>query len=227
MMSNPGTPPLPELIRAYNQQCEHQADGYVLGDRRTDRPELARALSRERLTSKSEDELARLANDLRQMGTIQYGSPGPQSSFYGELNTPASRARIARTLHYLLYGRGRQEHITDRLHQCISRKGDYKVKGIAEAIAVKALAIMQPERWIPCYMVSGVPDRKTGKLKDKKTVLRILGMDLPPTRRTADLAATTNDLIRDTLRAAGIEDEPWRMEDFAWWLTETYQPHSN
>lgn len=226
-MSNPGTPSLPEPIRAFNQQCEHRADRYVLGDRRSHRLVLAGALTHERLASRSEDELKRLANDLRQMATIQYDSPGPQSGFCGELKIPASRARITRTLHYLLYGRGRQEQVTDRLHQSISRKGDYKVKGIGEAIAVKALAVMQPERWIPCFMVKGVPDSETGKLKDKKTVLRVLGIDLPPGRRTAELAASCNDLIREMLRTAGIEDEPWRMEDFAWWLTETYQPSRN
>lgn len=223
-MSNSRTPSLPELIRAYNQQCERRADGYVLGDRRAHRPELARALTQQRLTSKSEDDLERLANDLHQMTTIQYGSPGPQSGFDSELKTPAGRARIARTLRYLLYGRARQEQVTERLHQCIYRDGEYKTKGIGEAIAVKALAVMQPERWIPCFMVNGRPDPKTGRLKDKKTVLRVLGMELPPRRRTADLAAASNDLIRETLRTAGIEDEAWRMEDFAWWLTETYQP---
>jgi hypothetical protein len=44
-------------------------------------------------------------------------------------------------------------------------EGRYKLPGVAEAIVVKALAVTFPERWIPCFVADGTPEKGTGRKK--------------------------------------------------------------
>ena len=89
---------------------------------------------------------------------------------------------------------------------------------------MKALAIVYPRRWIPCYITNGTRDERTGEKRDKTTVLHILNRSVPTGLTLAEAAASTNDTIKSVMLAAGGPDAPWRMQDFAWWLIKNYQP---
>jgi hypothetical protein len=40
--------------------------------------------------------------------------------------------------------------------------GRYKLRDVVEAIMVKALAVTSSERWIPCFVADGTPEKGTG-----------------------------------------------------------------
>ena len=185
---------LAELVDQFRAET-----GYPAGrvERDTERGELAQALTPEGLTEPDVRLLRRLAGPA-------YGSPGPQPGFNRLLQADHDVTRVADTLRFLLFGPG---DVVDRLDECI--RGERKLPAVGEAMMVKALAVAEPQRWIPCYVTGG----KVGKL----TILDVLGMEAPAGLGVGAAAAATNDAIRQRLQPH-LPDDPWGMQDFTWWL---------
>jgi hypothetical protein len=165
--------------------------------RDAERAELAQALSRDGLSDPD-------VHLLRQLAGPAYGRPGLQPGYYVLLQTGAGVEAVAATFRYLLYGPG---EVVDRLEDCIH--GEHKLRGVGEAMMVKALAVADPGRWFPTHVTTG----KVGKL----AVLEALGEQLPA-GLTAGAAAASNDRIRQLLDPH-FPGDPWGVQEFAWWLT--------
>ena len=200
-------PDVAGLVREYRAKYP----GGYLDDRRQDGPYLAAALTE---ASLREPDRAR----LRGLVGLAYGSPGPQPGFSSLLSTREGSLRAARTLTYLLYGPGGSGQITRRLDECIARDGAYKLPRVGEAIMVKALAVTCPERWIPCFVADGTPDKRTRRKKGKWTILNLLGVRERPGLSPGAAAVISNDLIKEILAGHLPADDPWGMQDFTWWL---------
>ncbi len=185
---------LGELVEQFRTQT-----GYPAGRARRDgeRAELAAALTPEGLADPDLPLLRRLAGPA-------YGSPGPQPGFNRLLQTEEDLARVTGSLQFLLYGPG---DVVARLEDCLA--GDRKLPGVGEAMLVKALAVTDAQRWIPCYPTRG----KVGK----RTILDLLGAEVPGGLSAGAAAAATNDAIRDLLEPH-LPGDPWGMQEFTWWL---------
>jgi hypothetical protein len=195
------------LVRRYRE--EYPA-GY-LDDRRRDGPDLATALTTQSLHNPDLEQLRKLAS-------WAYGYPGPQPGFNRLLRTREGTLRAAETLSHVLYGQGGQQKVARRLDAAILPDGIYKLSGVGEAILVKALAVTFPDRWIPCFVADGTPEKGTGRKKGKWTILRMLGAPERPGLSPGEAAMVTNDLIRRLLEVYLPPNDPWGMQDFTWWL---------
>jgi len=120
--------------------------------------------------------------------------PGNMSVLNTEWNAlgPAEASqRVRDTVRYLLYG---PDHTSmeDRLTQLIRRYGGLGMKGLNESLLTKVLCIMQPERFLPILMYSGV----SGK---REIAEAVYGLDLPPKGATSmtpgRLVFWSNDLL--------------------------------
>lgn len=123
---------------------------------------------------------------LRRLAGPAYGSPGPQPGFNRLLQTDEGTARVVATLSYLLHGPG---EVSERLEGCLT--GEHKLPGVGEAIMAKALAVADPQRWIPSFVTRG----KVGKL----VILGLLGGDQPAAAGAAAAAIASNDAVRALL----------------------------
>lgn len=185
---------LGELVEQFIAETDYPAGRM---EHETERDELAAALTPQALT----DPDVRL---LRRLAGPAYGSPGPQPGFNRLLQTDEGIVRVADTLRFLLYGPG---DVVDRLDDCI--RGERKLPAVGESMMVKALAVAEPQRWIPHFVTGG----KVGKL----TILDVLGMEAPGGLGVGAAAAATNDAIRLRLQPH-LPDDPWGMQNFTWWL---------
>ncbi len=208
-MAEPDRPDIPRLIREYRNAYPNG----ILKLRQLSRlGELRQALAPEQLTLDTAGNLYLLATDT-------YGDPGPQTSFKTMLQERDDIETLTSSLRGLLYGEGEVE---DRLDERIADNGRRRIKGVRETIMVKALAVIYPQRWVPWFLVEGEP-HKSGLKRGKLTFLRLLAVNPPSGRLTrGQLAAATSDLLRNTLLQAGFPDEPWKMQDFTWWLAERH-----
>ena len=78
-----------------------------------------------------------------------YGGAGNQARINEHLRAGAQAiAKLARTIRHLLYGPGEEE---DRLDDVLDDPG-WRVRGFAEALATKCLAIVYPDRWLPLFL---------------------------------------------------------------------------
>lgn len=186
---------LAELVERFRADVGYPPEGRV--ERERERDELAAALAPHALDDPDVPVLRRLAGRA-------YGSPGPQRGFNALLQSEEGLPSVVETLRYLLYGRGEVEQ---RLNECI--QGERKLPKVGEAILVKALAVVFPQRWIPCYVTRG----KIGKFQ----ILELLGEDPPIGMSAAETAARSNDRIRELLNPLFPHD-PWGAQEFTWWL---------
>jgi hypothetical protein len=182
-----------------------------LDDRRSDGPALAAVLTEASLGNPD-------AGLLRRLPSWAYGYPGPQPGFKRLMKTREGKLRAARTLRYVLYGPGGEQDVAQRLDEAILPGGSYKLPDVAEAILVKALSAAFPERWIPCFVADGTPDKETGRKKGRWTILGLLGVSRQNGLSPGAAAVVTNDSIRRLLEAHLPADDPWGMQDFTWWL---------
>jgi hypothetical protein len=109
---------------------------------------------------------------------------------------------------HLLFGPGSDEA---RLNDVFDPKSRWKVQGFAEALAVKCLAIVYPDRWIPFFVYPGE--------NGKKAIMRLLPIS-PLNERgksKAALAKESNDVLRELLKPY-FGDDPWGPVVFLWWL---------
>ncbi len=183
------------LVAEFREKMDYPADRRAQRD--AERDELAAALTPQALDEPDLPLLRRLAGPA-------YGSPGPQPGFNRLLKDDSTLTQVVGMLRYLLYGDG---EVQDRLDECIA--GPRKLPGVGEAMPVKALAVLEPERWIPCYVTNG----KVGKRK----ILELLGAAVHDGLTPGAAAAETNDLLRERL-GPHFPGDPWGMQEFNWWL---------
>ncbi len=186
---------LAELVEQFRAEVDYPDGGRPRPH--TERAELAPALSRDGLDDPDVELLRRLA------GTA-YGRPGMQPGYYVMLQTSDGVGAVAETFRYLLFGPG---DVADRLDDCI--QGQHKLRGVGEAMMVKALAVTDPERWFPNYVTTG----KVGKL----AVLDVLGEQPPAQLTPGAVAVASNDRIRQRLEPH-FPGDPWGVQEFTWWL---------
>jgi hypothetical protein len=186
---------LTELVAEFREATDYPAGRRAQRD--AERLELAEGLTPDTL---AEPDLAL----LRRLAGSAYGSPGPQPGFNRLLRDEHEVERVLEMLRHLIYGEG---ELTDRLDDCIV--GPQRLHGVGEAMAVKALAVTEPERWIPCYVTNGAVG--------KRRILELMGAAAPDGLSPGAAAAATNDLLRERLEPHFPED-PWGMQEFSWWL---------
>ncbi|WP_460526580.1 AAA family ATPase [Flindersiella endophytica] len=194
---------LADLVEAFRKEVDYPVNGRE--ERARERAELAAALT---LTALDEPALPL----LRRLAGPAYGSPGSQPGFNRLLQSEETTARLMSTLRHLLHGPGEVEQ---RLDDCLG--GDYKLPGVGEAMLVKALAVADPQRWIPCYVTAG----KVGKLQ----ILELLGEEPPTGLTPGGLAAACNDQIRSRLEPY-LPDDPWGVQEFTWWRLRRRVPEA-
>ena len=188
---------LADLVADFRAQTGYPQGGRPERDR--ERDDLAAALTDEALAEPDVDLLRRLAGPA-------YGSPGPQSHFNVRLQTPDGVERVADALRYLLYGEG---EIEERLDAVLS--GEQRVPGLGEALATKALAVTNPNRWFPTYVT------RSRNQVGKADVLRVLDLpEVPAGLSSGQRAVWSNDTIHRAL-APHFDGDSWGMEEFAWW----------
>ncbi|MET3808883.1 hypothetical protein ABIB25_005913 [Nakamurella sp. UYEF19] len=188
-------PELEALVRQFRNEVGYPIDGNP--ERNQQREELSAALTRDGLAEPNIPLLRRLAGPA-------YGSPGSQPGFNRLLQTDVGISQVAETLRFLLYGGG---DLIDRLDTCI--RGERKLPAVGEAMMVKALAVVDPRRWIPCYVTSG----PNGKM----AIADLLGLEKPDGQTPGARAVASNDAIRELLEPY-LADDPWGMQEFNWWL---------
>ncbi|MDQ3457129.1 MAG: hypothetical protein M3513_17085 [Actinomycetota bacterium] len=135
--------------------------------------------------------------DLKAFANTPIGAnPGNVTVFNNEWNAlgPAEASqRVRDSVRFLLYGSDRVS-MPDRLTQLIRPSGGRGMKGFSEALLTKVLCVMQPERFLPILMYSGV----AGKREIAESVY---GLVLPPKAATSmtqgRLVFWSNDLLRE------------------------------
>jgi hypothetical protein len=176
-------------------------EGYPIdrdSKRKTERSELAMSLTPEAL---KEPDTA----SLRRIGGPAYGSPGPQSAFMSLMASDEGPEQVGQALSYLLYGEG---ELAERFNDVL--EGKYALRGMKEALITKALAVQNPDEWLPTYVTAGP--------KGKRAMIRKLGLN--PTDNdisTGELAIRTNAQLREALRPH-FQTDTWGMMRFLFWL---------
>ncbi len=189
---------LSALVDMFREEKPYPYEGDP--ERQAQRSDLAAALTADALLDPDLDTLRRFAGGA-------YGSPGPQSRFNTQLQTASGAQRIAEALEYLLRGDGELE---ERMQQLLS--GERRVSGLGEALLTKALAVTEPDRWMPNYVT--VSRNGVGKID----VLRLLDLgEIPDGLTQAGAAIWANDRLRQALEPYFGEDA-WGMQEFSWWL---------
>jgi len=88
----------------------------------------------------------------------------------------------------------------------------WKVRGFGEALAVKCLAIVFPDRWLPFFLYPG----KYGK----RAIMRLPELPIEPLfeegNSRAQLAVESNDALR-ALLVPYFEDDVTGATRFLWW----------
>ncbi len=149
---------------------------------------------------------------LRRLGANAYGLPGQQPAYFGLLRREDGVTRWVETLRFLLHGPG---DVVERLDDCLN--GGHRVPGMAEAILIKALAVTDPQRWVPNYVTKG----PAGKL----ALLAAIGDDFLRPAGQAEAAVASNDRIRE-LFEPHFPGDPWGIQEFCWWLRAESGPAS-
>ena len=171
---------LGRLVAEFRRKTPYPPNGR--DDRNQERSDLGAALTLEGLNEPDIGLLRRLAGSA-------YGGPGAQPGFYKLLQSDAGVDNVTRTFRHLLFG---TEDVARRLDDCMS--GEYKLPRVGEAMLVKALAVTDPDRWIPCFVSRG----PVGKL----VILALLGLDIHESAVGGATAVATNDAIRITLSSS-------------------------
>lgn len=184
------------LVRRFRTETGYPSEGNPQRER--ERSELAEGLTPSALDDPDLDVLRRLAGPA-------YGSPGPQPGFNRLLNDEETAACVVNIIKDLLYG---DDEINVRVENAMI--GPAALPGFKQAMVTKALAVVDPDRWVPNYVTTG----DVGK----RTVLLLLGLPLTPTGGSlADEIVDSNDRIRERLDEF-FPDDPWGMQEFSWWL---------
>ena len=178
------------------------------------RLELLATLARPSLDDAIADPTAAHVDAFRRIASNAYGGPGNQV----QLNVYLSRGpelavpALARAIRHLLYGRGNE---VERLDQVLEDRA-WKVHGFGEALAVKCLAIVFPDRWLPLFLYPG----KNGK----RAMMRLPELPIEPLHQAgkscAELATDSNAAFRELLRPY-FGDDVWAAVRFLWWRLQS------
>jgi MoxR-like ATPase len=174
------------------------------------RRELAELLAEDVLLQAADDPSTVDASAFNRLAGGAYGSPGNQSVFNRFLRRGDEAVqRTARTLHHLLYGPGDD---VDRLDEVLEL-AERKVPGLAEGVATKALAVLNPDVWIPLYVYDSANGKKAAMQLPE---LGLTGLD-EAGKSVGRLAKEANDRLRERLEPA-LPGDPWGQMAFLWWL---------
>ena len=150
---------------------------------------------------------------FRQFTVRHYGGPGNQSRLLAYLKESgeAGLRRLVDAFRHLLYGEGSvEQRLTDLLEDAT-----WKVPGLGEALAVKALAVTDPARFMPLFVFW------SGGGHGKRDFMRIPALELPPFDESGltrgQKAVQSNDRLRDAL-APYLGADTYAMSWFLWWL---------
>ena len=128
------------FIRDQGYPSQHDQDQVAA------RTDLLRALTREALDSAIAVPGMVDPAAFREIASNRYGGPGNQIQLNVHLRAGTQAiASLARTIRHLLCGPGDD---VDRLDDVLENSAG-KVRGFGEALAVKCLAIVYPDRWLP------------------------------------------------------------------------------
>jgi 5-methylcytosine-specific restriction enzyme B len=147
---------------------------------------------------------------FRRLMTGNYGGPGPQShlSKYLKASGEEDIERFLSTLRFLLYGDG---DVSDRLDAVLD-EDEWRIAGFGESLAVKCLAVTDPERWLPLFVY------KSTHGAGKEDVMRVLQLPVPDEELSVGkLAVRSNDVLRE-LAEPLLPGDPWGQSSFFWWL---------
>jgi len=152
-------------------------------------------------------------HEFRRIASNAYGGPGNQIQINVYLRAgPAAVPALARTIRHLLYGPSNE---VDRLDD-VFEDSAWKVRGFGEALAVKCLAIVYPDRWLPLFLYPG----KNGK----RAMMRLPELPIEPLsehgKSRAELALESNDALR-TILLPHFGDDAWGPVQFLWWRLQS------
>jgi 5-methylcytosine-specific restriction enzyme B len=152
---------------------------------------------------------------FRQFTVGNYGGPGPQSRLLAYLKESGESGvtRLLDTFRHLLYSDGPVEQRLDD----VLESGQWRVRGLGESLAVKALAVTDPGRFIPLMVFW------SGSGHGKLDFMRIPALGLPPFDESGltrgEKAVQSNDLLCSTLEPY-LGDDTHAMSWFLWWLAD-------
>lgn len=195
-----GSVSLAKLVAIFRDEEKYPTD--FDEQQKARREEMAAQLSHEEL-------LAGDLIDIRWMwNTNVWGGPGPQANLNATVRDaePHEQRAILVKLDHLLWGPAEEE---DRINRALD-PNDLGVSGLGEAVIMKLLAVVRPERFIPVFPYGG----KSGK----KHHLDLLGLTPPdPTLSRGEVQVRANDLLRQALEPH-FGNDPWGMNRFLYWL---------
>lgn len=195
---------LAALVEQFRNEAGYPEEGRP--ERNQQRADLAAALTQEALLEPDVDLLRRFASSA-------YGSPGPQSHFNTQLQTASGIRHVTDGLEFLLRGEG---ELRDRLDSML--RGERRVTGMGEALLTKALAVTDPDHWLPNYVT------RSRNEVGKTDVLRVLHLpQLPDDLSQADAAIWTNDTLYRALEPY-FGNDAWGMQEFTWWALKRTNP---
>ncbi|HEU4971306.1 MAG TPA: AAA family ATPase [Gaiellaceae bacterium] len=194
---------LSQLAAAFKTERPYPTEKDELN--RSQRQEMAAALTREELEVLDTDLFRKLINGKR------YGNPGPQSVLNSSMKALDSEglADFAAKLQEFLWGEDPAEQRLDRVLDW----NDLGMKGLGESVAFKLLAVSQPERFLPVFPLRG----DMGKL----AMLKRLGLPLPSSsgKSLGTQHVEANDALRAQLEPL-FPGDPWAMAQFGYWLLQ-------
>jgi 5-methylcytosine-specific restriction protein B len=177
------------------------------------RSELQKALARENLEAVQRDPSKYDSLQMGRFAASAYGGAGQQSQLHTGVSEggDAAKSRLARSLWHLLYDVDVDEG--QRIDDLTSNE-EWRVRGLGESLAVKALAVVYPDRWLPAFVYGG--DR------GKKRLIQIPELELGPIDEqrfgsVGALAVESNRRLREVLEPL-FSDDPWGQVQFAYWL---------
>jgi hypothetical protein len=177
------------------------------------RKDLLRTLTRESLDSAIAAPGTADPAAFREIASGRYGGPGNQIQLNVHLGGGREAiASLARTIRHLLYGPGAD---VDRLDDVLENSA-WKVRGFGEALAVKCLAIVYPDRWLPLFLYPGT--------SGKRAMMQLPELPVEPLdergKSRAQLAKESNDVLRDLLTPY-FGDDRWGPIRFLWWRLQS------
>ena len=153
---------------------------------------------------------ARLSRLRRIWTSREYGYPGMQSHLNAVVNAAdgTEYRRILKTFDYVCWG---DDDDAERIDNVL-KDPVYKVKGLAESVTLKLLAICHPDRYLCVYPYNG----ENGKLR----MLKALDLPEPPAEATrGHKHVESNNRLGERIEPF-FPGDPWGMMRFLYWYLE-------
>ena len=153
---------------------------------------------------------ARLSRLRRIWTSREYGYPGMQSHLNAVVNAAdgTEYRRILKTFDYVCWG---DDDDAERIDNVL-KDPVYRVKGLAESVTLKLLAICHPDRYLCVYPYNG----ENGKLR----MLKALDLPEPPAEATrGHKHVESNNRLGERIEPF-FPGDPWGMMRFLYWYLE-------